>query len=57
MVVVGLDRTRALDALDRLASPDRSAAEAEARAASLQLVPAGAAEAIVAALSAAEGRP
>ncbi len=57
MVVVGLDRARALDALERVAPPDRSAIDARTRAASLHLVPAGAADAIVAALSAAGGRP
>ena len=53
MVVVGLDADRALAALDRLAPSDRSAADARTRAASLDLAPAGAADAIVAALDAA----
>ncbi len=53
MVVVGLDRVRALAALDRLAPSGRSAADARTRAASLDLAPAGAADAIVAALDAA----
>src|SRR5665811_996974 len=51
MVLVGLDGDRARDALDRLAPPSRSAADAQARAASLDLAPSGAAEAIVAALA------
>jgi UDP-GlcNAc3NAcA epimerase len=55
MVVVGMDGTRALAALDRLAPLNRSAADARARAASLDLASAGAAEAIVAALDATEG--
>ncbi len=55
MVVVGLDRDRAADALARLA-PRASAPEAAVRrAAGLRIEPAGAAEAIVAALEA--GRP
>ena len=54
MVLVGLDGDRARDALDRLAQPSRSAADAQARAASLDLAPSGAAEAIVAALAVAE---
>jgi hypothetical protein len=52
MVVVGLDRERALDALARLAPVDRAPADAAARAAALDIQPAGAAEAIVAALDA-----
>jgi UDP-N-acetylglucosamine 2-epimerase len=54
MVLVGLDPTRALDALERLAPADRSAADARARAASVEIAPSGAAAAIVAALAAAE---
>ena len=50
MVVVGLDRDRARQALERLAPPSSAPAAARARAASLDLRPAGAAEAIVAAL-------
>ncbi len=57
MVVVGLDGARALAALDDLAPPGRSAADARARAELLDLAPAGAAAAIVAALAAAEGGP
>jgi hypothetical protein len=53
MVLVGLDGVRALAALDRLAPSGRSAADARARAASLDLAPAGAADAIVAVLDAA----
>jgi len=56
MVVVGLDRARALAELDRLAPSGRSAADARARAESLDLAPAGAADAIVAVLDAAGGR-
>ena len=55
MVLVGLDGIRIRTALDRLAPPGRSAADARARATSLDLPPSGAAEAIVAALAAAEG--
>jgi UDP-N-acetylglucosamine 2-epimerase len=51
MVLVGLDAARAVEALEQLAPPDRSAADAMARAASLELIPRGAAEAIVAALA------
>ena len=54
MVLVGLDATRARDALERLAPLDRSAADARARAASVEIAPSGAAAAIVAALAAAE---
>jgi UDP-N-acetylglucosamine 2-epimerase len=54
MVVVGLDRDRAVEALDRLAPAATAEASARIRAAGLDLPPAGAAEAIVAAL---EGRP
>jgi UDP-N-acetylglucosamine 2-epimerase len=50
MVVVGLDAARAVAELGRLAPPDRSAALAAERAASLRVEPAGAATAIVAAL-------
>ena len=50
MVVVGLDRERAREALDRLAPIGTSAAAARARADGLDLRPAGAADAIVAAL-------
>jgi UDP-N-acetylglucosamine 2-epimerase len=50
MVVVGLDRERARAALDRLAPIGTSAAAARARAEGLDLRPAGAADAIVAAL-------
>ena len=57
MVLVGLDGARALAALDDLAPPERSAADARARAELLDLAPAGAAAAIVAALGAAEGGP
>jgi UDP-GlcNAc3NAcA epimerase len=52
MVVVGLDAEQALDALEMLAPPDRAAELARARAAAFDLRPAGAAEAIVAALEA-----
>ncbi len=55
MVLVGLDAARAVEALERLAPPARSAAEAAAdaasRVASLDLVAPRAAEAIVAALA------
>ncbi|TAL08480.1 MAG: UDP-N-acetylglucosamine 2-epimerase (non-hydrolyzing) [Chloroflexota bacterium] len=50
MVVVGLDANRARTELDRLAPPDQAPAQAAARAGSLVLRPAGAADAIVAAL-------
>jgi UDP-N-acetylglucosamine 2-epimerase len=50
MVVVGLDRDRAREALDRLAPVATAPIAAQERAASLDLEPAGAAEAIVAAL-------
>jgi len=50
MVVVGLDRARAVEALGRLAPVGPAAAGARARAAGLALAPAGAAEAIAAAL-------
>ena len=50
MVVVGLDRTRAAAELARLAPPAEAAALARRRAATLDLVPAGAADAISAAL-------
>lgn len=52
MVVVGLDADRAVEVLGRLAPPDRAADLARARPAALDLQPAGAAEAIVAALDA-----
>jgi UDP-N-acetylglucosamine 2-epimerase len=50
MVVVGLDARRAVDELARLAPPDLAAAAATDRAARLDLQPAGATGAIVAAL-------
>ena len=50
MVVVGLDRERAVAALDALAPTATSERDAAARAAGLTLRPAGAAEAISAAL-------
>ena len=50
MVVVGLDADRARAELDRLAPPDRAPGDARARAADLRLEPAGAVDAIVAAL-------
>jgi UDP-N-acetylglucosamine 2-epimerase len=50
MVVVGLDAPEAVDALARLAPPDGAPALARERAAAFDLQPAGAAEAIVAAL-------
>ncbi len=50
MVVVGLDAEKALEALVRLAPPDRAPAIARERAAAFDLAPAGAADAIVAAL-------
>jgi UDP-GlcNAc3NAcA epimerase len=52
MVVIGLDRERAAAELDRLAPLDGSPAIAAARAADLDLPPAGAAEAIARALEA-----
>jgi UDP-N-acetylglucosamine 2-epimerase len=51
MVVVGLDATKALAEVARLAPPADTAALAEARARTLDLKPAGAAEAISAALA------
>ena len=54
MVVVGLDAGKAVEALARLAPPDRAPALARERAATFELAPAGAADAIVAAL---ERRP
>jgi UDP-GlcNAc3NAcA epimerase len=57
MVLVGLDAAWAAEALERLAPPDRSAADAASRAASLELVPPRAAEAIVAALAGAGRDP
>ena len=55
MVVVGLDRDRAVTELERLAPIGASAGLARERAASLALEPAGAAAAIVAALEAGAG--
>ena len=52
MVVVGLDRGAARDALDRLAAPDAAPALAAERARDLRLAPAGAGQSIVAALEA-----
>ena len=52
MVVVGLDADKAVDALETLAPPSRAAGPGQARAAAFDLRPAGAAEAIVAALEA-----
>jgi UDP-N-acetylglucosamine 2-epimerase len=52
MVVTGLDRDLARSELARLAPPDRAPALAAARAAALDLAPAGAAEAIAATLAA-----
>ena len=52
MVVVGLDAARARDELEQLAPFDDAPAQAVRRAGSLDLRPAGAADAIVAALSA-----
>ena len=54
MVVVGLDADKAVEALARLAPPDRAPTLARERAAAFDLAPAGAADAIVAAL---ERRP
>jgi UDP-GlcNAc3NAcA epimerase len=51
MVVTGLDRARARTELARLAPPDGAPSLAAARAATLDLRPAGAAEAIAAALA------
>lgn len=51
IVVVGLDERRAVEELARLAPPAEAARLAIARAASLEVRPAGAADAIVAALS------
>ena len=50
MVVVGLDAERASAELDRLAPLDRAPSDARRRAAELRLEPAGAVDAIVAAL-------
>jgi UDP-N-acetylglucosamine 2-epimerase len=50
MVVVGLDAEAAVAALARLAPPTEAAAIARARAAAMRVAPAGAAEAIAAAL-------
>ncbi len=52
MVVVGLDRRRAVVELERLAAPSRAPADAVLRAAHLAVPPAGAGDAIVAALEA-----
>src|SRR5205814_9687081 len=52
IVVVGLDRDAAIEALERLAPPDRAPALARARLAALDVPPPGAAEAIAAALDA-----
>ncbi len=54
MVVVGRDAAKALEALARLAPPDRSPALAQERVAAFDLQPAGAADAINAALEAPE---
>ena len=53
MMVVGLDADKAVTALAELAAPDRAPALARERAAAFDLAPAGAADAIVAALEAA----
>ena len=53
MLVVGLDADTAERALAELAPPDRAPALARARAVAFDLAPAGAAQAIVAALEAA----
>jgi UDP-GlcNAc3NAcA epimerase len=50
MVIVGLDADRAATEIDRLAPPDRAEADARARATDVRLEPAGAVDAIVAAL-------
>ncbi len=50
MVVVGLDPSRAAVELERLASPESAPSRAAARAAAVDVRPAGAAEAIAAAL-------
>ena len=55
MVVVGLDLERTARALERLADPADAPGLAEERARSLDLRPAGAADAIVAALDALPG--
>lgn len=55
MVLVGRDQARAAAELARVAPPATAEDEARVRAASLRLEPAGAAEAIAAALAAAEG--
>jgi UDP-GlcNAc3NAcA epimerase len=57
MVVVGLDRAKAAEAMSRLAPPDRASGDAASRAAGLALRPAGAGDAIVRALDAVPGRP
>ncbi len=57
MVVVGLDRERAVAELRRLAPAAEAADIARDRAATLDLRPAGAADAIVAALEAGTGAP
>ena len=56
MVVVGLDLNATTDALDRVADPAEAPGLAEARARSLDLRPAGAADAIVSAFDAVPGR-
>ncbi|MGH2511103.1 MAG: UDP-N-acetylglucosamine 2-epimerase, partial [Candidatus Limnocylindrales bacterium] len=55
MLVIGLDPDRAIEALTRLAAPDAAPDDARRRAAGLRIAPAGAGEAIVAAIEA--GRP
>ena len=55
MVVIGLDRDRAVRELDRLAPPGEAEMDARERAARLVVAPAGAGEAIVAALAAGLG--
>jgi UDP-N-acetylglucosamine 2-epimerase len=50
MVVIGLDRDRAVRELARLAAPSEAADQARARAATVEIRPAGAVDAIVAAL-------
>jgi UDP-GlcNAc3NAcA epimerase len=55
MVIVGLDRERAADALDRLADAAEAPRLAEERARSLDLRPAGAADAIVSGLDVVPG--
>ena len=50
MVVIGLDRDRAVRELARLAAPSEATDRARARAATVEIQPAGAVDAIVAAL-------